>query len=96
MIREGKIQFQHYVTHFQITTTYSTEEILFYLFPVHPFASCIFKNSTLHMLTPNLGTLKEAKKQKHDFLLCNPLDQPISRFSKVCKRKCSTRGLCYK
>lgn len=63
MLQEGKIHFKHYVTHFQITTTYSVEEILFYLFPVHQFAFCIFKNSTLHMLTPNLGTLKEAKNE---------------------------------
>lgn len=61
MLREGKIRFKDYVIYFQITTTYSMEEIL--LFPGYRFAFCIFKNSTLHMLTQNLGILKEAKKE---------------------------------
>lgn len=62
MLREGKVHFKH-VRHFQITTTYSMEEILFYLFPVHQFAFCVFKNTTLHMLTQNFGILKEAKNE---------------------------------
>lgn len=62
MLREGKFHFKHYMRHFQITTTYSMEEILFYLFPVHQFA-CVFKNPTLHMLTQNFGILKEAKNE---------------------------------
>ena len=63
MLREGKIQFKNYVIDLQITTTYNMEEILFYLFPVHQFAFYIFKNSTLHVLTQNLGILKEAKNE---------------------------------
>lgn len=63
MLREGKIQFKDYVIDLQITTTYNMEEILFYLFPVHQFAFYIFKNSTLHVLTQNLGILKEAKNE---------------------------------
>lgn len=41
------------------------EEILFYLFPIHQFAFHIFKNSTLHVLTPNPGILKEEAKNEN-------------------------------
>lgn len=67
-------------------------------FSVSSTAVCFvyFKKFNTSCVAPNLGILKRSQEWKHDFLLCNPCDQPSSRYSKVCKLKCSTRGLCYK
>lgn len=62
MLREGKIQFKDYVIYHQITTTYIIWRKYFSVSSIS-VCFCILKNSTLHVLTPNLGILKEAKNE---------------------------------